>query len=294
MDRMIMYNTFRKMIDNLMKPDAKEAMDFLRSVFLGFLHFVQINDIEERRLADYLTSQGVLMKEDENNFSYRMSSMFVDGLIRREVVPVLYKSVPTISVPRTKDSFLKTLDILREAIHCFDKTIISNAYNRSFKTALVPVDSYRNVKVPRESVYDTELNRILINWIVKECNFQVTGQWHLIDHAEKDEHYYSDIVIVTPLQTVVLELLATPTKNELEEHSERVLNYAEKLFANEIWIVNFTCEDGATKKPYWPSNSNINIVHFSHDKTFNNIRMSARSLSTSGTFDFTVDQQVMP
>ncbi|PKB99271.1 hypothetical protein RhiirA5_462251 [Rhizophagus irregularis] len=296
-DRMANYSTFRKMVDNLIKPDAKKAMDFLRSVFIGFFDFVQINDNEERRLADYLTAQGVLMKENENNRSYRMSSIFVDGLIRQEVIPVLYKSLPTISVPRTKDNFLKTLDILREAIRCFDKNIISNAYNRSFKTALVPVDSCRNVAVPRESVYDNELNRILTNWIAKECDFQVTGQWHLIDHAgndQKDKHYYSDIVIVTPKQTVVLELLATPTKNELEEHSKRVLNYAEKLSANEIWIVNFTCEDDALKKPYWPSNSNINIVHFSHDKTFNNIRMSARSLSTSDTVDFIEDQQVMP
>ncbi|RIA78879.1 hypothetical protein C1645_849727 [Glomus cerebriforme] len=257
------YSTFRKMVNNLNTLDKfKPPMDLLRSVFIGVFNFMPIYDDEELRLAEVL-------------------------------------SRPTISVPRMKDGFLKTLDILREAIHCFDKTIISNAYNRSFKTALVPVDSYRNVKVPRESVYDTELNRILINWVVKECNFQVTGQWHLIDHTgnnQKDKHYYSDIVIVTPLQTVVLELLATPTINELDKHFERVLDYAEILSADDIWIVNFTCEDDVTKEPHWPPNDGkferVNVVHFFHNQKFENVRMSARYISNPGAFSYITDQVI--
>ncbi len=286
------------MVDNLIKPDAKEAMDFLRSVFLGFLDFVQIHDVEERRLADYLTAQGVLMTENENNFSYRMSSIFVDGLIRREVIPLLYKSYPTVPVPQTDEGSLKVLDALIEAIRCFDKTIICNAFNRSFKTALVKVDGCQNKKVPRESVYDTELNRILVNW-VKECNFGVTGQWHLIDHADndkKDKHYYSDIVITSQHQTVVLELLASATKNELNKHFERVLNYAEMLSADDIWIVNFTCKDDATKEPHWPPNDgnfeSVNVAHFFHDQKFENVRMSARYISSPGTFSYITDQVI--
>ena len=159
-------------------------------------------------------------------------------------------------------------------------------------------DSCRNVKVLQKSIYDTELNRILVNWIVKECNFEVTGQWHLIDHAdndEKDKHYYSDIVIISLHQTVVLELLATATKNDLNEHFERVLNCAKMLSANDIWIVNFTCEDDATKKPHWPPNDgkfeSVNVVHFFHDRKFENVRMSARYIS-SGTFSYITDQVI--
>jgi hypothetical protein len=271
MDCMIMYNTFKKMVDDLILPGSKEALDLLRSIFLGFFDFVQIYDTKERRLADFLTAEGVLMR-GENEFSYRMSSIFVDGLIRREVIPVSYKSRPAVPVPQIYEGSLKILDALIEAIRCFDKTIIRNAFNRSFKTALVKVDGCHNVKVPRESVYDTELNRILVNWIVKECNFEVTGQWHLIDHVdndEKDKHYYSDITIMSQHQKVVLELLASATKNELNKHFVRVLNYAEMLSADDIWIVNFTCEDNATKQSYWPPNDgnfeSVNVVHFFHD-----------------------------
>ncbi|PKK63973.1 hypothetical protein RhiirC2_788143 [Rhizophagus irregularis] len=299
MDRMIMYNTFRNMVCDLLKPDAKDALDLLRSVFLGLFDFVQIYDEEERRLADYLTAKGVLMRENENKFSYRMSSIFVDGLIRQRVIPVLYKSRPTVKVPKTSDGFLKILDVLIEAVRCFDKTIIRNAFYRSFKTALVKVDGCRNVKVPRESVYDTELIRILVNWIVKDNNFEVNGQCHLIDHAgndEKDKHYFSDIIIVTSKQKVVLELLASATKNELNEHFERVLHYAETLSASDIWIVNFSREDDAAKKPHWPPNDgnfeSVNVAHFFHDQKFENVRMSARYISSPGTFSYITDQVI--
>jgi hypothetical protein len=181
----------------------------------------------------------------------------------------------------------------------FDKTIIRNAFNRSFKTALVKVDGCHYVKVPRESVYDAELIRILVNWIIKECNFQVTGQWHLIDHNDKkDEHYYSDITITSQHQTVVLELLASATKNELNEHFKRMLDYAKMLSANDIWIVNFTCEDNATKQPHWPPNDgkfeSVNVVHFFHDRKFENIRMSARyvTFNSANTFSYIIDRVI--
>ncbi|PKC55716.1 hypothetical protein RhiirA1_502660 [Rhizophagus irregularis] len=299
-DAILDYATFRNMI-NFLKTNnkAKSAVDLLRSVFLGFFDFVQINDEEELELAEFLVAEGVLMRDEKVKKNFKMSSVLVNELIRKRVIPVLYKSSPALPVPQTDEGSLKVLDALIEAVRYFDKTIIRNAFNRSFKTALVKVDDgCHNVKVPRESVYDTELNRILVNWIVKECNFEVTGQWHLIYHAdndEKDKHYYSNIIIISLYQTVVLELLATATENELNEHFERVLNYAKMLSANDIWIVNFTCEDDATKKPYWPPNDgkfeSVNVVHFFHDRKFENVRMSARYMS-SGTFSYITDQVI--
>jgi hypothetical protein len=54
-----MYITFKRMVDDLIKPDAKETLDLLRSVFLGFFDFVQIHEKEERRLADFLTVEAL-------------------------------------------------------------------------------------------------------------------------------------------------------------------------------------------------------------------------------------------
>ncbi|RGB40017.1 hypothetical protein C1646_688685 [Rhizophagus diaphanus] len=64
--------------------------------------------------------------------------------------------------------------------------------------------------------------------------------------GEKDKHYYTDIVIKNLSQTIILELLATSTKSNLNEHFSRALKYADNLSASEIWIVHFTCEDSAT------------------------------------------------
>jgi hypothetical protein len=148
----------------------------------------------------------VLTRDEKTKNRYKMSSVFIDGLIRRRIIPLIYPSLLTIPVPQTDEGSLKTLDTLREAIRYFDKTIIINSFKRSFKTALVTVNGRRNMRVPRESVYNTELNRILVNWIVKENMFEVTGQWHLIEHADNDKHNYSDIIIMSAYQKVVLEL----------------------------------------------------------------------------------------
>lgn len=107
-------------------------------------------------------------------------------------------------------------------------------------------------------MYDTELCRVLINWIVKH-SYEVTGYWHLVEKrvGEKDRHYY--IVIKSSSQTIILELLVTTTKTDLNVHFSRALEYADKLLAEETWIAHFTCEDNATLAPHYPSN---NVIHF--------------------------------
>ena len=54
---------------------------------------------------------------------------------------------------------------LKLAVKSFDKDIIRLACFGSFKTAKVRVNSKQNQHVPRESVYDPELCRILRNWL---------------------------------------------------------------------------------------------------------------------------------
>ena len=74
---------------------------------------------------------------------------------------------------------MDTLDVLLNVIPFFEKDIIGFASVCSFKKALVSVEGYNNVNVPRESVYQTELDRILVKWLGTQRNFEVTGQWHL-------------------------------------------------------------------------------------------------------------------
>jgi hypothetical protein len=57
------------------------------------------------------------------------------------------------------------LAILVEALKCFDKNLIKSAYDHSFKFSKVYVNGSLRAQVPRESVYNTELMRILCNWL---------------------------------------------------------------------------------------------------------------------------------
>ncbi|CAG8476304.1 9298_t:CDS:2 [Funneliformis mosseae] len=237
----------------------------------GILCLVHIVDNKEKNLAEFLTA---------------------------EAIPELFKSTPTVAVPEKCDGFLDIVNVLKTVVHFFDQDIISRAFYRSFKTARdVYVNGQKDKRVPRESTYDTEMNRVLINWISKQRNFEVTCLWHFVEYCanEKNKHTYSDIVIKTPRQTVVLELLATATRTQLNEHFVRAIEFGNKISAEDVWIVHFTCEDNSTQNPYYPSITELcrlNIVHFLHDEKFKNVRMSARFMDSSNSFSYINDELI--
>ncbi|PKY52660.1 hypothetical protein RhiirA4_425443 [Rhizophagus irregularis] len=174
--------------------------------------------------------------------------------------------------------------------------LIRDETTKSYKVADdLYVNGIKNIQVPQESVYDTELCRVLVNWIVKVGGIEVDGQWYIVENRDngRNKHLYSNIVITADRQRIVLELLATATKNDLDEHFESVLKYAELLSADEIWIVHFTCEDGyAARKLHWLLDDKINVVHFFHDRRMLNVLMNARYADSDGTIKFIVDQVV--
>ncbi|RGB29791.1 hypothetical protein C1646_310438 [Rhizophagus diaphanus] len=283
MDAIVNYQTFRNLVKSLQSPKVKNVLDFFRNHFLvDFGH--EINVDADINSAEYLASEGVLVPGKEAG-SFKLSSPLVRWLILQRVIPIVFPSCPKEEIPLFRDSNdLDTLITLKLAIRSFDKDIIRLARLRSYKIAKVRVNGKTNQSVPRESVYDAELYRILRNWL-SVANFKVTGQWHLITNNGK-KHRYSDIVIDTPLgQKIVLELLATANTNDLDEHFQRALNYARLLSAEETWIVHVTCEDGYVNRPRWPSESqlktNLNVAHFYHDHQFTRINLIAGWWSNS-------------
>src|SRR5690349_968527 len=79
------YPTFRNLITTLETLEmAKPAVDLLRHSFIGFLGFVMIFGSQELKSAEFLTAEGVLIVGSENG-NFRMSSAFMDELIRRRV-----------------------------------------------------------------------------------------------------------------------------------------------------------------------------------------------------------------
>ena len=146
------------------------------------------------------------------------------------------------------------------------------------------VNGKLNQSVPRESVYDAELYRILRNWL-GTANYKVTDQYLISNNGGKN-HRYSDLVIdsLALCRKIVLELLATANTNDLNEYFQRALDYSRLLSAKETWIVHVTCEDGYVNKAHWPSEDqlkmNLGVVHFYHDPLFTKIDLIAGWWST--------------
>ncbi|CAG8843893.1 8063_t:CDS:1, partial [Racocetra persica] len=161
-------------------------------------------------------------------------------------------------VPLRVDKSIDILEMLKLAVCTFDQATIalgsSHAYKRSNN---LRVNSEPNAKVPRESVYDSEMYRVLQNWLKIINNFRVTGQWHLEQVGEDGDyhHLYCDLAISKndfSNPVAVLELLATASPPKLDEHFEQIFKYAQQLSPLEVWVVHFSCEDGIVENPYWP------------------------------------------
>jgi hypothetical protein len=228
-------------------------------------------------LANFLASEGVLVPDENLPGYFNLSSPLVRWLLIQQIIPKLFPTSPQAEVPYNPST--GTLDILKalkQVVCVFDKETIKS--RNSFKLARVLVNNANNREVPRESVYDAELYRIMSNWLGR---FTVTGQWHLKYRASGHiNNKYVDIVIArSDHPTIAFELLASATKKELKEHYERALIYDKKLPANETWVVHFTCEENAISVPCWPTNAQLQkglrVVFFWHDLDFMKVNMIA-------------------
>ncbi|KAM6503752.1 hypothetical protein JOM56_000695 [Amanita muscaria] len=71
----------------------------LQSHFVGFLEEVELKDQTEEDLANFLTSEGVLLKPDPAKPNYRMASGLVDVLIRTRLIPLKFRDAPSSALP---------------------------------------------------------------------------------------------------------------------------------------------------------------------------------------------------
>ncbi|CAG8662020.1 11408_t:CDS:2, partial [Paraglomus brasilianum] len=238
------YTTFDEMLKNLHKKEG--AMNLLRTYFLGSLDSVVITNDHEREIAGFLVGLGVLeiVGNDTIPNTFKISSPYIDMIIRRRSLPEFDKNFPTLPPPKNSANILTIVETLKHALKFFNQAIICQAPDRSFKMAKVPVGDVRNTAVPRESTYDMELNRVL--------------------------------------PVVILELLATGTDKELDEHFTQSLEYS-KSFSEagaagvEVWVINFTRADDTLSNPHWQSNEQaadgLNVMHIWHDRNFKTIKM---------------------
>ena len=56
---------------------ARQSMQLVRSAFIGFFDLIHIVDNEERNLAEFLTAEGMLIRDEESKDKFKMSSVLV-------------------------------------------------------------------------------------------------------------------------------------------------------------------------------------------------------------------------
>src|SRR5258708_8213459 len=76
-------------VRSLSRLEAYPFLVLLRTLFAGFLDEVELKDQTED-LADFLTSEGVLLKPDPAKANYRMASALVDGFLRTRLIPLTF------------------------------------------------------------------------------------------------------------------------------------------------------------------------------------------------------------
>jgi len=236
-DEISRYSAFYSMIQSLSRAEASSSVNLLRSQFAGFLGDVTLTDEKAKEDADTLTSEGVLLKPEPARACYRMASPLVDGLIRNQLIPTKFPNAPSSSssLPHRHTGDVDVLSVLIESLKFFDKALILSASFCSYKTPKVKTPSSHGPDVPRESVYDTELMRILANWL-RKYDWSVNSQWHLENNSKR----HSDIVLKKGSWTIVL---ATEEPSSVESHIRKTPECAALLSANEAWVVHFTRQE---------------------------------------------------
>src|SRR3954454_8893883 len=143
-------------------------------------------------------------------------------------------------IPFRNNGNIDILEILKTAVRDFDQGIIALGSSHSYKSSNhLYVNSEHYIKVPRESTYDAEMYRVLVNWLRKIYGYEITGQWHLEKVCDDGEyhHLYCDLTIKkpdSPHLEALLELLATASISKLNGHFEQVFKYEEQLHPQEI------------------------------------------------------------
>ncbi|CAG8540179.1 16127_t:CDS:2 [Cetraspora pellucida] len=263
--------------DNYKFAEKKEA----HRTFYITLH--KINDDlcmpqEVRDIAQNLIENSKQSKEDVAT---------TDAPTKKQcVVPETSWFCPDMNVPLQANGGVNTLEIIKSAVRVFDQKTIALGSTRSYKCSNhLQVESKCDECVPRESVYDAEMYRILHNWLAKVHGFEITGQWHLKGIGSDGDwhHLFCDLTIKkpdNPYPEAVLEAVATGSISTLKKHFDRVIK-----------------EDSVVSDPYWPSEKlqdrGLNVIHFWHDEGFEDIRMSARFRDATGKFCEIIDEPIL-
>jgi len=160
---------------------------------------------------------------------------------------------------------IDVLAMLKSALLCFDVPFVQSSVRQCYKIS--QVSGLRDVEVPKEEVYQAELQRLLSMWL---HGVSVIPQHNMGGNSRCD-------LVISPLPShrIVVELVATVPINGVVDHFSQVRDYCNILQAQYAWVFHFTmkAEDENFKYPYPDPLSGVQVLHIYHNYDFDNVRV---------------------
>ncbi|KAK0463691.1 uncharacterized protein EV420DRAFT_1103486 [Desarmillaria tabescens] len=245
-------------------PDSEGSRSilFLSYRFFGSLDPVRILP-DELYFSESLMAKGVLTGTQPN---YRIASAFVDSFVRKTLLTARFPKRPD-DAPPVIDGKIDALDAIKKATRRFDWGLL-----------------YHSDGAPlRQGLYDTELARILMNWMNTSEGWSATSDWH---SGTIGMHSYIIIKKGTPPaeHTIVIAVLATRDAAFAHLRLLGLIEYKELMGADEAWLVQYSREDDFRKiwRSYDPLEKGVNVIYFQHGVYFPRNKMSARWKDAQG------------
>jgi hypothetical protein len=180
---------------------------------------------------------------------------------------------PADAFPFTGMDGIDVKSMLKGAVASFDPAGIRAAVHDCFKRVVSGAGGRVGAQVPHEWRYHFELFAVLRAWAPAHVQLSAEVKRGLSSNQR------CDLEIGASGQRVLLELMATGTDAQVEEHYKRAAEYRVAINAHSVWLVHFVAT-GQRNFPQPPDG--VQAAHICHDKAFEHVTILFPNALCSG------------
>lgn len=200
-----------------------------------------------------------------------MRSTLVRSLLIDELFPLVQRKPIKETFPLDERQNIDVPAMLSVIIKHWDRELLCNSadFTRKSSRALGVYGTY----APKEDVYQVEIVFALKAWFPEnyELFTQVT-----VPQAGKRKNMSADILMKKYDEKILFELVAHTGRSEVEEHIDRVKEYAEVLGATSSYVLHFTTSPKIEEYPFSSESDQVQVLHVQHSLSFDSIKLYHR------------------
>lgn len=211
--------------------------------------------------AEFLTSEGVLVRKEGTTDVFKFASPLVRRLILWALREFNSGRIPNRTVPE-ENNILLIPELIKMALPCFNATRMREAPRLAGKKACNR-GTRRDLEVPNEACYHFELFNVLASWM-SPLGYEIYTEVKASPSETSNSSKRCDLFVWDKEQRYALELMAS--SEEFERHTGIAKISKEALKAQHAWVLNFfTSESEIQTFPVVPT-EDVKILHICHDR----------------------------